>query len=154
MTIYSLDILLSQFWTSPFVPCVVLTVASWPIYRFLRGQVRWSGTPISWRILLFAVIHTLNDFSVVNETEWVRSLSHVRLFVTPWTVAYQDPWSMGFSRQENWSWLPFPSPGDLSDPGIEPGPPALQADSLLSEPSEKFQNHTNHCSLFTEDLKI
>ena len=60
----------------------------------------------------------------------VKSLSHVQLFATPWTVAYQAPPSMGFSRQEYWSGLPFPSPGDLPDPGIEPGPPALQADSL------------------------
>ena len=55
----------------------------------------------------------------------VKSLSHVQLFVTPWTVTYQDPLSMGFSRQEYWSGLPFPSPGDLPDPGIESGSPAL-----------------------------
>ena len=61
----------------------------------------------------------------------VKSLS--RLFVTPWTVAYQAPPSMGFSRQECWSGLPFPSPGDLPDPGIEPGFPALQVDALPSE---------------------
>ena len=64
----------------------------------------------------------------------VKSLSCVRLFVTPWTVAYQAPPSMGFSRQEYWSGLPFPPPGDLPDPGIEPGPPALEADALTSEP--------------------
>ena len=63
-----------------------------------------------------------------------RSLSHVRLFVTPWTVAHQTPPSMGFSRQEYWSGLPLPSPGDLPDPGIEPRSPALQADALTSEP--------------------
>ena len=50
----------------------------------------------------------------------VKSLSHVRLFVTPWTVVYQVLPSMGFSRQEYWSGLPFPSPGDLPDPRIEP----------------------------------
>ena len=55
----------------------------------------------------------------------VKSLSRVQLFVTPWTVAYQDPLSMGFSRQEYWSGLPFPSPGDLPDPGIEPRSPSL-----------------------------
>ena len=53
--------------------------------------------------------------------------------VTPWTVAYQAPPSMGFSKQECWSGLPFPSPGDLPDPGIEPRSPALQADSLPTE---------------------
>ena len=67
----------------------------------------------------------------------VKSLSRVRLFATPWTVAYQAPPSMGFSRQEYWSGLPFPSPGDLSNPGIEPGSPEFQADALTSEPPGK-----------------
>ena len=64
----------------------------------------------------------------------VKSLSCVRLFVTPWTVAYQAPLSLGFSRHQYWNGLPFPSPRDLSNPGIEPRSPALQADSLPSEP--------------------
>ena len=64
----------------------------------------------------------------------MKSLSRVRLFATPWTVAYQAPPSMGFSRQECWSGLPFPSPGDLPHPGIEPGSPALHADASPSEP--------------------
>ena len=51
----------------------------------------------------------------------------------PWTVVYQASLSMGFSGQEYWSGLPFPSPGDLPDPGIEPRSPALQADALPSE---------------------
>ena len=55
----------------------------------------------------------------------VKSLSHVQLFAIPWTIAYQAPLSMRFSRQEYWSGLPFPSPGDLPDPGIEPRAPAL-----------------------------
>ena len=55
----------------------------------------------------------------------VKSLSHVKLFGTPWMVAYQGLQSMGFSRQEYWSGLPFPSPGDLPNPGIEPWSPAL-----------------------------
>ena len=63
----------------------------------------------------------------------VKSLSHVRLFATPWTVAYQNPLSMGFPRQEYWSGMPFPSPGDPPDPGIELRSPALKADALLSE---------------------
>ena len=53
--------------------------------------------------------------------------------VTPWTVAHQAPLSMKFSRQEYWSGLPFPSPGDLPDPGSEPRSPTLHADTLLSE---------------------
>ena len=64
----------------------------------------------------------------------MKSLCCARLFATPWTVAYQVALSMGFSRQECWSGLPFPFPGDLPDPGIEPGSPALQADALPSEP--------------------
>ena len=64
----------------------------------------------------------------------------------PWTVAYQAPPSMGLSRQECWSGLPFPSPGDIPDPGIEPGSPALQADALSSEPPGK--------PLYTYDLFI
>ena len=67
----------------------------------------------------------------------LKSLSRVQLFATPWTVAYQAPPSMELSRQEYWSGLPFPSPGDLPDPGIKPGSPALQADALLSEPPGK-----------------
>ena len=63
----------------------------------------------------------------------VKLLSHVRLFAIPWTVAYQAPPSMGFSRQEYWSGLPFPSPGDLPSPGIKPRSPSLQADALPSE---------------------
>ena len=63
----------------------------------------------------------------------VQSLSSVQLFVTPWTVAHQAPLSMGFSRQEYWSGLPFLSPGNLPDPGIKPWSSALQVDSLATE---------------------
>ena len=55
----------------------------------------------------------------------VKSLSRVRIFATPWTVSYQAPPSMGFSRPEYWSGLPFPSPEDLPDPGIKPWSPTL-----------------------------
>ena len=68
----------------------------------------------------------------------VKSLSRVQLFGILWTVAHQAPLSMGFSRQEYWSGLPFPPPGDLPDPGIEPRSPALQADALPSEPPGKL----------------
>ena len=64
-----------------------------------------------------------------------QSLGHVRLFGTPWAAAHQAPVSMEVSRQEYWSGLLFPPPGDLPHPGIKPGSPALQADSsLLSHP--------------------
>jgi len=68
------------------------------------------------------------------ESENVSCFSHVGLSAAPWTSACQAPLSIEFSRQEYWSGLPFPSPGDLPDPGIKPGSPALQADSLQSEP--------------------
>ena len=64
----------------------------------------------------------------------LKSLSCVRLFATPWTVAYQAPPSVGFSWQEYWSGLPFPSLRDLPNPGIKPGSPVLQTDALPSEP--------------------
>ena len=64
----------------------------------------------------------------------VKSLSHVQLFAMLWTVAYQVSQSMGFSKQEYRNRLPFPSPGDLPDPGIKSRSPTLQADSLPSEP--------------------
>ena len=67
----------------------------------------------------------------------VKSFSCVLLFATPWTVAYQVPLSVGFSRQKYWSRLPFPSPGDPPNPGIELGSLALQADALWSEPPGK-----------------
>ena len=77
---------------------------------------------------------TVLAFLLLDE---VKLLSRVQLFATPWTIAYQAPPSMGFSRQECWSGLPFPSPGDLPDPGIEPRSPTLQADTLPSEPPGK-----------------
>ena len=76
---------------------------------------RFFTTGVSWEA---QSVYTMKKWSVV------KSLSCVRLFATPWTVAYQAP-SMGFSRQEYWSRLPFPSPGDLPDPGIEPRFPTL-----------------------------
>ena len=92
-------------------------------------------------------IHTMEYYSTIKRTDSdtyyntddpkrhakcnkVKSLSCVRLFATPWTVAYQEPQSMGFSRQKYWSELPFPSPRDLPKPGIEPRSPALQAGAL------------------------
>ena len=76
-------------------------------------------------------------------------LSCVQLFVTIWTVAHQAPQFMGSSQQEYWSGLLFPPPRDLPDPEIKPGSPALQADSLPSEPPGKrpphqFQKNANH----------
>ena len=85
---------------------------------------------------------------------WTKSLSCVQLFVTPSTIACQASLSKGFSRQEYWSGLLFPSPGDLPDPGNEPRSPALQADALTSEPPGKptkgWSNKTDHENLALE----
>ena len=77
-------------------------------------------------------------------------LSHVRLFVIPWTVARQAPLSMGFPRQEHWSGLPFPPPGDLLNPEIDPGTPAspaLAGRFFTTEPSGKprWGKNPYHC---------
>ena len=89
------------------------------------------------------------QISIVNSLiyPFVKKLSRVRLFATPWTVAYQAPPSLGFSRQEYWSGLPFPSPGDLPNPGIEPGSPVLQADALPSEPPGKSSSRDQPSSV-------
>ena len=87
------------------------------------------------------------DNKKIKKNRWINSLNVnvscsvvcVWLFVTPLTVTHQAPLSMGFPRQEYWSWLPFPSPGNLPDPGIEPRSPTLQADSLLAEPLGESQ---------------
>ena len=81
-------------------------------------------------------------------------LSHVGLFATPRTLAHQHPLSMEFSRQEYSSGLPFSSPGDLPDPGIEPKSPALQADSLPSEPAGKFCEETKHFQCILQPLSV
>ena len=88
-------------------------------------------TPTDCSRSCFPVLHHFPEFAQV------KLFSHVWLFATPWTVACQAPLFMGFSRQEYWSGWPFPSSGDLPDPGIEPGSPTLQADSLPSEPPGK-----------------
>ena len=69
----------------------------------------------------------------IKKAESVRSLGCARLFEIPWMATHQAPLSMGFSRQGYWSGLPFPSPGDLPNPRIEPRSPALQADPLPTE---------------------
>ena len=80
----------------------------------------------------------------------MKSLSCVWLFATPWAVAYQASPSMGFSRQEYWSGLPFPSPGDLPDPGIELRYPALEADALTSEPQRIKIHHFADKGLYSQ----
>ena len=74
----------------------------------------------------------------------VKSLSRVQLLATSWTIAYQAPPYLGFSRQEYWSGLPFPSPGDLPNPGIEPRSPVSQADAVPPEPPGKLDFCLDH----------
>ena len=81
------------------------------------------------------ILHPVSD--KVYACMQASRFSSVLLFATLWTVVHQAPLSMGFSRQEYWSGLPFPSPGDPLDPGIEPGSPTLQVDALPSEPPGK-----------------
>ena len=102
-----------------------------------------EGTLIcsSWRTKLqqkkgFLIIR-YTRFTLFISDYKVKSFGHIWLFATPWAVAYQDSLSMGFSRQEYWSELPFPSPGYLPDPGIEPRSPVLQADASPSGPPGK-----------------
>ena len=74
--------------------------------------------------------------------------------MTPWTIAHRAPLSMRFSRQEYWSGLPFPSPGDLLDSGIKPRSPSLQADALTSEPSGKpLEVNTNWEMEYLQELE-
>ena len=105
----------------------------------------WTTFHISIRVFMDPwVAPTLGPLCFA-QSESVSSHSRVRLFATPWTVARQAPPSMGFPRQTYRSRLPFPSPGDFPDPGIEPRSPALQADSLRSEPPGFAQGHRNTC---------
>ena len=89
-------------------------------------------------IIISITNFTIYPLSYIYLLLKVKSLSHVQLFVAPWTVAHQASPSMGLSRQEYWSGLPFPSLGDLPEPGIEPGFPALEADALTSQPPCKL----------------
>ena len=90
--------------------------------------------------------YTLGWINCLKEKIHVKVLlSHVWLFTRPWTVAHQAPLSIKFFRQEYWSGLPFPSPGDLPDRGIEPGSPTLLVDSLPFEPSIQFSSVVQSC---------
>ena len=96
----------------------------------LRNEQRiWRDNTQKIKYKWLSSKNTKKYYPLQKKKKWseVKSLSHVRLFATPWTVAYQAPPAMGFSRQEYWSGLLFPSPGDLPNPGIKPGSPALQA---------------------------
>ena len=141
-----------QWWFCPLCATEQLNLTSKAMCAFSRS-IPNCGAPHSHSLRLFQCRpkrSTERGLLSPNPTLWhpapvctsvkVKSLSRVQLLATPWTVAYQDPPTMGFSRQECWSGLPLPSPGDLPNPGIELGSPALQADALPSEPPGKC-NH-------------
>ena len=102
-----------QLWCTPFpiwnqsvVPCPVLTAASWPAYRFLKRQIRWSGTPISFRIFQFIVIHTVKGFGIVNKAEmffWNSlAFSMIQQMLPIWSLVplpfLKPAWTSGSSR--------------------------------------------------------
>ena len=94
-----------------------------------KKRILWIPVSYKWVEILDLPWHALKVK--------VKLLSRVRVFATLLTVAYQAPQSMGFSRQEYWRGLPFPSPGDIPNPGIEHSSPTLQVDSLPAEPQGK-----------------
>jgi len=110
------------------------------------NEINTVFAALSWAFLNEAGISLrIESAEWVENAVWMwKSLSHVQLFATPWGVARQAPLSMGFSRQAYWSGLPCPPPGELPDPGIEPRSPALQADSLPSEPPGKLEEHNDY----------
>ena len=141
LTLYSLleEILCSEMWHLS-DPAAAAAAKSLQLCLTLCDPIDGSppGSPIPG--ILQARTLEWTDISFSNAWKWkvkVKSLSCVWLTATPWTAAFQAPPSMWFSRQDYWNGLPFPSPGDLSDPGIQPGSPALKADSLLPVPPGK-----------------
>ena len=130
------------------------SLVHWSLHAVSCTSPWYMGTPALWDSALPWSCYnkiTALPWSCYNKMfiKWikVKSLSRVRLSAAPWTLAYQAPPSMGFSRQEYWSGLPFPSPGNLPDSGIEPKSPALQADALPSRPPEKCLQFSNCITL-------
>ena len=127
--------IIMKFERNPWVGIILFS--EWLCYR-----VQSSVKTYRYWLNLFIYIRQSKLYEIhLPDLKWpisqVKSFSSVRLFVIPWTVAHQAPPSMGFSRQDYWSGLPCPSPGDLPHPGIKPRSPTLQADALTSEPPGK-----------------
>ena len=148
-------------WSRKWLPTPVLLPGKFLGQRSLAGNSQWgrkSQTGLATEhthIKKCIIIKTSSVYRAQTVTALHRSLifmvgglvakSYLTL-ATPWTVAHQAPLSMGFSKEEYQSGLPWPSPRDLPNPGIKPGSPALQADALPSEPLGKpnKQNKQNH----------
>ena len=120
-------------------------IAEMNIDHHLGGLNEWNSSITMWLLrpnideleyIPWVYPHTFN-WSLCVCVCVCAPFSYVSFLFTPWTVAHQSPLSVGFPREENGSWLPFPSPGDLSDPGIKPRSLALWADALPSEPQGK-----------------
>ena len=109
------------------------------IFFFLSNSFRQKQLSLNHSVLFYFYYFHLDP--ILFESESVSSSVLSNSLRLSWTIAHQAPLSMEFSRQEFWSELSFPPPGDLPDPGIEPGSPVLQADSLLSEPPGKPQRN-------------
>ena len=165
---------LLPIWNQSVVPSPVLTVASWPAYRLLKRQVRWSSIPSFSRILKLtcplSILQSQIGCVVFPKTvlnaqfcyfpQAERQVGFLRVLTKsevaqscltlcdPMDCSPQGSLSIGFPRQEYWTGLPFPYPGDFPDPGIKPGSPALWADVLLSEPP----GNTSHLQRFPPAL--
>ena len=132
--------MLAVFWDSGFRNSSVLSLLVWQREkRSSRPHLALNASAWSWHISFLLAFHwprqiTRSFLCSMGVSEW-KSLSRVWLFATPWTIQ-----SMEFSRQEYWSGLPFPSPGDLPDLGIEPRCPTVQMDFLPSESPGKTKN--------------
>ena len=132
-------------WNQSVVPCPVLTVASWPAYRFLRRQVRWSGFPISLRIFQFVVIHTVKGFGIVNKAEVDVFLELSCFFYDPGDVGNLISGSFAFSKTSLNIWK-F-TVHVLLKPGFENFEPAvLGCNSKMTEWS-LFISKANHSIL-------
>ena len=116
---------------------VIVLVKLWTViklrFQIVTSIVSLAGGPTT----SLEYFPDLNSHIICKRESESEVAQSVWIFVIPWTVVYQASLSMGFSRQEYWSGLPFPSPGDLPDPGIKPRSPALQADTLPPGPSGK-----------------
>ena len=133
----------NRSWSSFFPPLYKQPIAQHHLLKTFPNPQWIDFVPwlkINW-LNKYGPISVLHCIPLIYLCE-VKSLNPVRLFATPWTVAYRAPQYMEFSRQEYWSGLPFPSPGDLPNPRIKPGSPVLRTDVFPSKPPGKLLNHT------------
>ena len=119
-------------WSSPHSQQKSLKCSTWVQSQKWQNDFCFQGKSFNITVIQVYAL----DFSFFSNAEEWKLLSHVQLFATPWTIQ-----SIEFSRSEYWSGLQYSSPADLPNPGIEPGPPALQSDSLPTELLGKLKRH-------------